>query len=81
MRWWRASGTRFVLDDARQNDRRAVRELGDKRQIPAHRFYRLPQRGQQQIAALLKPRDAVPGDSKPPRQAYLRERASLAKLA
>ena len=71
----------LVLGDARQNDWPTVGELGDQRQVPAHCLYRLPQRGKQEIAALLKLRDPVLRDSKPPRQAYLRELAGLAKLA
>ena len=61
--------------------RRTVGKFGDQRQVPAHCLYRLPQRGQQKITALLKPRDAVLCDSKTLRHAYLRELAGLAKLA
>ena len=81
MRWRRVSSTRLVIGDARQNDRRTVGELGDKRQVPAHPLNRLLRRRQKQIDALLKPRQVVLCVSKPPRQAYLIELAGLAKLA
>ena len=54
---------RTVLRDARKHDRGPVREFGHQRQVSAHRFDRLTQRGKQQVAALLQARDAVLGDT------------------
>ena len=76
-----SSTARVILGDARQHDWRTVGEFGHQRQVPAHCLDRLPQRGQQQIAALLKPRDAVLRDPKLLRHAHLRQLAGLAKLA
>ena len=60
-----ACGLRFwiVFGNAGQNNRLTVREFSHKRQTPAHGLDGLPERGQQKIAALLKPRHAVLGDA------------------
>src|ERR1039458_6929146 len=53
---------RTLLRNPRQNHRRTIGEFSHQRQLSAHRLDGLPQRGEQQIAELFKPRNAVLGD-------------------
>jgi hypothetical protein len=45
-----------------KEDRRAVGKLGNDVHVATHGFDRFSQRGEQQVAAFFKPRDAVLGD-------------------
>ena len=56
------SGARVILGNTGQHNRSTIRKFGHQRQGSTHRLYRFPECGQQQITALLKPRDAVLGD-------------------
>src|ERR1039457_4940786 len=70
-----------LFSNAGQNHRRAVGEFSPQRQLPAHRLDGLPQRGEQQIATLFKPRDTVLGDPESLGHADLRELARVPQLA
>ena len=74
-------GRRPAFRDTGQHDRRAVREFSDKRQIATHRLDGLPERGQQEVAALFEARNAVLGDPEGLGHADLRALAGLAELA
>ena len=55
----------LALGDAGQFDWGTVGESRDEREVTAHRLHRPAQRREQQIAALLQPRDTVLADDQP----------------
>lgn len=73
-----ASIAGVVFGDAGKLDWRAVGEAGDQRQAAADRFNSPAQRGQQQVAPLLQPRNGVLTDAELARDARLGQRAGLA---
>src|ERR1022692_3425316 len=72
---------RMVFGNTGQNNGRAVGEFSDKRQAPAHGRDGLPERGEQQVAALFEPRNTVLGDPESFSQPDLRELARVPQLA
>jgi hypothetical protein len=49
----------FAIRNAGQNNRRAIGEFSDKREVPSHGLNRFPERGQQEITALFQTRNAI----------------------
>ena len=64
-----------------KEDRRAVAKLGNDVHLATHGFDRFSQRGEQQVAAFFKPRDAVLGDPESLGNAGLRKLAGLSEIA
>jgi len=64
-----------------KEDRRAVGKLGNDVHVATHGFDRFSQRGEQQVAAFFKPRDAVLSDPESFGNAGLRQLAGLSEVA
>jgi len=64
-----------------KEDRRAVGKLGNDVHLATHGFDGFSQRGEQQVAAFFKPRDAVLGDPESLGNASLRKLAGLSQVA
>ncbi len=64
-----------------KEDRRAVGKLGNDVHLATHGFDGFSQRGEQQVAAFFKPRDAVLGDPESLGNAGLRKLAGLSQVA
>src|SRR6476661_6620978 len=70
-----------IFGDAGENDRLTVGKLSYERQVSAHGLDGLSKRGEQQIAALFKARNAVLRDPESFGHPDLRELARLPQLA
>src|SRR5712691_383926 len=77
----RRFATRMFFSQVGKEDRRAVGKLGDDVHVATHGFDRFSQRGEQQVAAFFKPRDAVLGDPESLGNAGLRKLAGLSEVA
>lgn len=75
------SPPRFIPRNAREHDRGAVGKFGDQREAPAHRLDALSERGEQQVASLLKPRYAVLRNPQLLRHPRLRQFPRLSEIA
>jgi hypothetical protein len=72
---------RLVLRNPEKNNRGAVWELSNKREVTTHCLNRLPQRGKQEVAALFETRNTVLRYAERLSDADLRKFARLPKLA
>src|SRR6266446_757761 len=77
----RRFATRMFFSQVGKEDRRAVGKLGNDVHLATHGFDRFSQRGEQQVAAFFKPRDAVLGDPESLGNASLRKLAGLSQVA